>query len=886
MAQRSTYRNREGRRNALLETDFTSGMQYSNGPIPDGYVKTLVNFDYSEDKTYLTPRPGLRTTEFVYPDVDTAIADEESLLDDSVCIKAMRECIEGGKTYVQCIVGKSTETSGRGVIWVMTCKKKDDQDLDNEFTIDGEQIHISLSDSLVAPESKECVYYSTELQEIHGLRLKDDSRIGFPAGTFAFGNSYYFFGVDTVDNEEVTRLYKTEWYTPELPDPTGPEGYYRFVPVETKTISASEAVLYGYNMLSETPYTFKNTLGTATIQLEGILPYDGTDASADLVMTPKTNQILNYRCYYSAPTNTQFRFVWEWRTVDDDSWTPITEETITTTVDRPSSITFAAPAKEIMIRVQAFRGSATDVEQAMVVGFDFTKDSTDLKNNVEPINYNLSLCTGMTTWKNRLVLWGSNQDPTILFLSDMNEPGYFPYPNDITIFDDPIISVLEFMDKLVVFTSTKCYTVEMSPEGVLTSTVVQSNLHITKWDRHLIQAVRNMLYFKSGNYYYMLVPKAQSTTGQLTLAPISNPVVEFFNHFMKNVEQVLIDTYGAAHELGAVYELITYYNFLDYEDVHNMYVFSWNNGDTLLHFDIIYNTVSRCWKVNLFEQANLLYVYRYDATQHGVFATTTCMDVKVGYAPLTTKRVIQLFEFDPLHLRDFYIPETINLYKGVGVTVVGTNLIFPAYSASVDDVDVAIDEIVYDDLGTPPSEGNLPLLGTSAYAAGFRITDLAVGIKTVLDNYDDYFHFRNYQFLDTGYRTDDIHMNKRYRELQLQLNNVDAKDLNFGTELYIDGDIRESVYKYEVTQAIDEMVEDYNIAYVEPMVFMDIPVDSIDYSNIWTLSKGLNPEISLWKVRMQVSGKGTAPRLKLASRNETRFQILGLNWVYRMMHMR
>ena len=886
MARTSAYKNGIGRRNALLETDYSAGMQFSNGPIPEGYVKTLVNYDYNEDKTCLIPRAGLRTTEFVFPDMDTVITDEAEFLDESVCIKAMRECIEDGKTYTQCILGKQSDTSAeRGLIWVATFYKKDNQDLENEFHIDGEDIEIALNSSINAPHSHECVYYSTELQEIHGLRLQDDARIGFPVGTFAFGNSYYFMGVDhDAQQNELFNLYKTEWYVPDHGMP-----YYRFVQVDVRPVTASEAVLYGYNMLSRTPYTFENTIGTATIKLEGILPYDSEDSDADLVMTPKTNQPLNFRCYYSAPENSTYVFTWEWRTTDDDVWTPITTETVEVAVDKPSSIIFMPPAKNIMIRVQAQQEEAEEVEQAMVVGFDFGIDSTDLKNNISQVNYELGHCTGMTTWKNRLVLWGLKEDPTILFLSDMNEPGYFPYPNDITIFEDPIISALEFMDKLVVFTTSRCFTVEMSSDGVLTSTVIQSNLHITRWDRHLIQAVRNMLYFKSGNYYYMLVPKAQSTTGELTLAPISNPVTEFFNHFMKNVEQVFIDTYGADHELDSVYELISYYNILDYEDVHNIYVFSWNKADTLIHFDVMYNTVSRCWKINIIEHANLLFIYRYDATQRGVYATTTPMTINTD-GVLATKRVVQLSQYDPLHLRDFYVPKSLIISRGItsadGVQVSGTNLIFPDGNTYVTGTDITIDPLLVDVMTTDFTRQNLGLLGFYSFADGFRINDLAVGIQTVFDNYADYFKFRNYQFLDTGYRTDEIHANKRYRELQLQINNIDAKDLNFGTEFYIDGDIRESVYKYEVTQNIDEMDGNYATAYVEPLVFLDIPVDSIDYSNLWTIYHDLQPEISLWKVRMQVSGKGTAPRLKLASRNETRYQLLGLNWVYRMMHMR
>lgn len=891
MAEAYVYKNQKKGRQATVETTFSKGMSYSSAPLEEGYVKMLVNFDYAEDNKILVPRAGLRTTEFVFPDVYSVL--DEDFYSPDVCIKDMKECVEDGEIYVQCILGKpDDEDNTKGKIWVATFKKKNDQNSETEFDMDGKTFEIAFNDLIVCANSMECTYYNTDLQEIHGLRLKSDARIGFPVGTFAYGNHYYFFAHVIEDGKVAKKLYRTCFGT----SPTG-EKSYRFEAVDEKKLTASEAVLYGYNMLSDTPYSFKNNIGSSKIILEGILPYESSDEDAPLVMTPRKNQTLNYRCYYSAPVYSVYKFVWEWRSTGSDTWALIDSESIMVSEDGPSSVNFLAPTDDIMIRVKAFNPHAEDAsdedpvpDHAMVVGFDFSIDEHGTTTNIVQKNYNLGDATGMTVWKNRLALWGIQEDPTILLLSDMNEPGYFPYPNNITVFDEPIISVAGFMDSLIVFTTNKCYQVALSDDGTgWTTTVIQSNLYITGWDKHLIQPVRNMLFFKSGNYYYMMVPKAASTTGELTLAPISNPVIEFFNNFMVNVEQLFKDTYGSIDSDAVVnYELITYYNFLDYEDVHNMYVFRWSGSDTLIHLDVVYNTVDRNWRINVIEEPNLLYIYRYDATQTGIYAATSLMAVGIG-SQTSIKRVIQLYKFDPLYVKDFFVPDDVVLSKEEdesfrGPYIVGHTLRFPAGLVSVD-VDEGVATVSEKIIDKSPVDG-LGFLYTFYNIGEFNKEDLIIGVRNVIANYSDYFKYRNYQFLDTGYRADATHFYKKYRELQLQINNLDGEDLNFGTEFYLDGDIRKTDFEYEVVQVIDEMSENYNIAYIEPMVFMDIPSNAIDRVNLWTLEHGLNPELSLWKVRMQVSGKGTAPRLKLSSRNEVRYQLLGLNWVYRVMNMR
>ena len=888
MAQTARYKNNRGERQATVDTTFNSGMSFSNGTIEEGFVKTLVNFDFAEDKKVLVPRAGMRVCEFVFPDMNTPLVDEDLLLDENVCIKDMRECVENGVTYRQCILGlPDSEDITKGKIWVATFRKNEESITD--LQVGDEIIDLDLSDCIFNGNSIDCVYYGANLQEIHGVKLRQDARIGFPVGSFAFGNSYYFFAL--VDGDSV--LYRTK-FQPSIDSNIG--GFYVFEEVDIKTLTASEAVQFGYNMLSDNPYSFKNEEGSSVIILTGILPYLSSDSEAPLVMTPKKNQKLFYRTYYSGTMGQTYRFLYEWRTLSEDEWNTIGEETFVLALDKPAEMAFEAPNEEIMIRVSAYNvnGETPETpEHAMTVGFDFSINEHGTTSNLEQKNYDLGTASGMTVWKNRLVLWGVTEDPTVMFVSDLNEPAYFPYPNNITVFDNPIISVLEFMDKLIVFTTDKCYQVALSETGdSWISTVIQANLHIDMWDKHLIQAVRNMIYFKSGNYYYMIVPKAQSTTGELTLAPISNSMTEFFNHFMVNVEGVFKDTYGEVFPHNndvARYDLITYFNYLDYEDVHNLYVFAWNGNSDLIHFDIIYNTVSRHWRISILEKPQILYPFRHDATQTGIFATTSVVYVK-ALNGTSQKRIIQLYKANPLFVKDFFIPPVYDmLYTNdsdfYGVLLVDDGLIFPDNSGDIDGDNFNIYDIVIDS-NTNLDEGILGLLGSTSYISGFKISVLADNLKYLIEHYDEFFIFRNYQFVDTGYRADNVHLYKRYRELQLQVNSVDGKDMQFGTEFYIDGDIRKSIYCYNPPQIIEEMTPGFATAYIEPYAYIDVDSELIDKSNLWTIEQHLYPEVNLWRIRIALSGKGAAPRLKLCSRNEVRYQLLGLNWIYRIMNMR
>lgn len=884
MARSSAYKqyNRQ-ERNAILDEDFSKGMMSTQGIVDEGYVKTLVNFTYEKETSALTPRPGLVVDSVIFPDINYSDAE---FLSSEVNIKASKECIENGVQYNQLILGKLDEDSvSSGKLWIST-SLKETSPVNVEFS-DEYSKPIRYSEAVLCPTSHKCNYYTVGDSSIHKVPLQEDiyRRIGYPVGTFAFGNSYYFFGEDSYGNKG---LFKTVFNSNILP------ARYMFEAVEPKELSVSEAVTYGYNMLlGSDAYSFQNQHTAALMEFEGILPYD--PSSGDLLMSPRRNQPIDLVCFYNAPTNRTYDIIWEWRETTASSWTLLQKDVgVTLTVGTELKVSnFKAPAKDIMIRIAAYPyvtlgGQASNtvsdtVEKAMVVGFDFTLDSAKTNSRYDQEVYDLSTASGLTSWNGRLVAWGVPEDPTILFISDYNNPSYFPYPNNIVVFDAPIIKAMEFMDGLVVFTTDKLYQVTTASDGnSWQSTVLQSHLYINAWDRHLIQTVRNMLYFKSGNYYYMMVPKAQSLTGELTLAPITTPITSFFDNFSVNVQDVLKNTYGYLD----MFSLLTYYNYLDYEDVHNIYILQCGDSSKLLHFDVMYNTVDRTWKVWTYETPNMLFPHRHDATQTGILASSSLFladDVETG--DKDPQRIIQFYTWDKSVASECYVPVNIpitfnpdmispiledgvltlpeqwGVYESEALVLVNTNLAYV--------------------------NGNtLVLQGATDYFSGFSVMDINRTLTTVFNDPDDYFNFRNYQFLDTGYREDNLHMKKRYREIQLQLNNLDKKNLDFGLDCILDGAVRKLLYKYDVTQIIDEFNPEYGIAYIDTVPFMEVALDDIDLSNQWTIDQGLYPDITLWKMRVAVSGKGSAPRLKLYSRNDKRFELLSINWVSRSMHMR
>lgn len=875
MATTAPYKQRNMQdRRAVLETDFSHGMMASNSLVDEGYVKTLVNFTFEKETGSLIPRPALRPYQMIMPDMSLNRPDDSLWFSDSVSIKDVKECVENGVTYYQIILGMLDEHDV-GHLAIVTTEKTDAISTVN--LTDDYAYGIKYGSSVCTFVDENVLFYSSRVPQIHDIFLVNDpsKRMDFPVGSFAYGNSYYFF----TEDEGVTQLCHTVFDDTLIPP------RYKYEVVAPKELNVSEAVAYGYNMLlGSQAYVFnnENTAPANNPQLKGILPYAADGHT--LMMTPKQNQTVRFKCYYDINTADSYDVVWEWRETTSADWTQIQKDSVNFSTTPDLECQFIPPAKDLMVRVVLYESGTDDVVKAIVVGFDFSASNYGTAKQLEQKVYDLSTATGMERWKGRLVLWGITADPTILFMSDYEEPSYFPYPNNIVTFDEPIIYAIEFMDTLCVFTTDKLYQVTLSDDGnTWKSTVIQSHLSINPWDKHLVQTVRNMLYFKSGNYYYMMVPKAQSLTGELTLAPITTPITGFFDNFSVNVQTILEETYSYI----GTYELLSYYNYLDYEDIHNIYLYKFDNTEALLHFDVIYNTVDRTWKVWVYESAHILYPFKHNATESGLLAATSLIQANNSTDPGDTKpcRIIQVFIWDKLLVRGSYLPNNTELFYDPvqdSAETSGDVLVVSGTMAYVDENGV----VVFGDEYADAYGSLVTIIGATGYYSGFSVGDVSKVLADVYQDSTRYFTFRNYQFLDTGYRRDELQAKKRYREIQFLIDNLDKHDMEFGMEYLLDGAPSKIYYKYDVTQIIDEFDPDYCYAIIDSTPYLKVELDNIDNTNQWTIDQSINPEITLWKIRIAVSGKGTAPRLKLHSKNEKRFGLLSLNWISRIMHMR
>lgn len=326
-------------------------------------------------------------------------------------------------------------------------------------------------------------------------------------------------------------------------------GHFEATP---KSLTPGEAALWGYNMLSNTPYTFEciNMPGTQTASITGVLLKSVSDRSK-VLLKPVVNTPGVLEIYYqgdynfiSSSTNKYLRLQIEYKNPNDD-WRKLkifsaaeTHELLST--GTPVQLDFTGADETTMLRVTIHdldpnkaisvpTADGTDIETTYLVvsqiitTLSYTKDPN--KAEPSPEIFDLGSATGITYWKGRLVLWGVLNAENMLFMSEPNEPEYFAYPNGVDILEENVVHVLPYSDALIVFTSTKLWRIDLNSDGLSwTKTLLQQNLRINDADIPYITVLKNMLFFKSSNQFYMLVPTKTSTVGELTIAPISKAI--------------------------------------------------------------------------------------------------------------------------------------------------------------------------------------------------------------------------------------------------------------------------------------------------------------------------------------------------------------------------
>ena len=544
----------------------------------------------------------------------------------------------------------------------------------------------------------------------------------------------------------------------------------------------------------------------------------------------------------------------------DDEGNLVEEGYFTTHGDyTPFTVTATMPSSEVLIKLTISDPEDPDeitgeeyILATNTIGLSLMSDELANTLNLDAKNFDLGQCTGMCEWEQRLVLWGVPGALNTIFISDVNNPTFFPYPNNVDIFTDPIIAVHNYGDELLVLTTSALYRLTWDSEGTGWShKLVQQNLHITEEDTYMSCVIKNMFFFKSGEYYYMMVPKASSSSvkGEVTIAPISKPIASLLDNFHEEIYglvKVITDQHSLADFTD---QLVNYYSYVDNTKVVVNYVYdlNWTIGDEesfsdskYLYVQLIYDTEARTWSMRMFEAAHMLYASHADAIQQDRFIDVT---------PAFDGTVLALQYYKFVNQADDSIQ-----YIAEDGTAIAANRLIKNYQY----LDTGNREI-NTEMKKRFREFQFKIKNSTATNLGFYTSFLVDGsLRKDLQRYSPRF------LLDESTGESII---------------IVEKTLETNTD-YI------SFVPAYVTTRIERVLVPERMLQDDGELTPTILADTESDPDRWVLDQSAFPGRTLWKIRMPVSGKGFSPRAILLSTNEAQYEILGHSWVYRTMNGR
>ena len=605
---------------------------------------------------------------------------------------------------------------------------------------------------------------------------------------------------------------------------------------------------------------------------------------------------------------------WEWREATSSDWVVIKEETKPFPADSagnylPLTCDFSLSTENSIIRLSLFDAilKEKDTQNEIInkrlasttVGITAITTQTEQKTNiVNTVNYDLSLPMKQLSWGNRLVKYygisdvrfshGSHYNDVrvppefsnLLFVSAVNSPDYFPYPNSVDTFDEPIVGCANYGDDLLVFTKAKLYrlTYNTSDQGwtkaliqdkfsidTVRETIEVRNKDITpsnvdpdyqfgkvsyETQTMLYTPIRQYAAYRSNKRIFMVLP-SKNGTGNVTLAPISNAIKELLDPI--ELRPGVVNP-SERNPLKEILKQILKINIrsgtlVDY-GINSYTSKMWLHAD---YNNIIYS---------------LIYSVYYANTMHDI-----C--VQLRYNIDLYSWTVYMFELHGSDVRPVYHANTKTLY--------------------------------YDTYHVLGDGGTRQLLSSRCVQDIQNVKD-ECKVPTGVDPLK--YIMKNYQYFDTGNREINSDIRKRFREWQLKFVNPEVTTLQFYTNFYIDNRLRNTFQGLETStkstadgdgfEVIVNETYTPNATYVPNARIasgailtspdpdaedLTKPSSSTILDNVdaWEIGLSSFDTVPFIKVRKPVSGKGYTPRLVIFSFNEKRWELLNCTWVYRIM---
>lgn len=468
------------------------------------------------------------------------------------------------------------------------------------------------------------------------------------------------------------------------------------------------------------------------------------------------------------------------------------------------------------------------------IGDDSTTDDTGLVpidctvnyGTLEPKTFDLSTCKGVISWLGCLGVYGVVGAENSIFFSDVENPSYFPYPYNVIEFDNEILAVHNYLDFLLVITVDSVWLVTAG-ETINTSTQkrILANVHIPEIDAINLVVLKDQIFFKTDTQFYVLKPN-QYTSDATDLKNYVNSTA------ISNLTQ----------------------NF------------------TASVVDILNQTYKTIWQKYTRERRKQIRFEDFDV-----------LDTR---SVIRNEEVHYIYTITP-KLTDGIVLENLNLHFVYNTLTRSWRI----YFCVIGDDDTYYNPVLYKNKQSGAYYEFFPhtkSTGGSGIVVSKQSTadlsdNLVQGDWTLTEHYD------NFNYIDTGNIALDDANTKRFREVQLNLVNMEHTKISFYADFKVDGQERVQATNYVLQHITDNRDPDYGQIYITPIEETNIDLYGTtvlaesDSSDHWELDLSRFPDLNMATVRFNLQGRGRRGSLQLLNTSLKRYELSDINWVYRTM---
>lgn len=629
---------------------FANGMYLTKQVIPEGYAKVLVNYDIDDTGSHIRPKKGrtllqtleydtdklgaINLTDYLYA-YDADKNEAQSIIDIAMSYGTYTNRIKllgpdvFGSTYDKPFYLASIKT-------ILDTNYYEHNEETGEYTIiqEGDITETDTSEFwAIHYDTNKNIFKNITNKEVGIIAARTISKayafnkefvepVGRPIGTVANNELITFAGnivnfkkyANNPERNEVSNLQPTELCKLQL-NQTGNEYTITRKPVEIKALNALEAASVGFNLLSPEPYRFID-VESSGLEALGIITYKPNTDDTEPVFSPALGETVTLRCYYGyAPGDAELQIKVECiDNIDTKAeWEVLEDFTLKVTEGDPIRYNYSPKKANTTIRFTIRRGddNATSVTSLRSIVCGENKyDKLELKK------FDLSSCKGMVTWNGCVGVYGVNSALDTLFFSDVENPGYFPFPNNTISFDNEILAVHNYLDYLLVITVDSIWLI--SPGTTIAGSTlkrVMYNIHIPEIDAINLVVLKDQVFFKTDTQFYVLKPN-QYTSDATDLKNYINStaIANYTNTFKESTLDILNSVYKTVCQKKVSkehpeiffedFDVLDTHSVIRNEEVHYIYTIKpkLNVEDLLderINLHIVYNTLTRSWRLYL-----------------------------------------------------------------------------------------------------------------------------------------------------------------------------------------------------------------------------------------------------------------------------------------------